>query len=325
MVSGCATTVDGNAVSQAGSGRSKQRPSSTSAPTPADADAAADLLGELTTIDPCSLIDPREFSAFGTAKLGVPDSLDDCLVEIKTSAPEPIALYLGSLDRAEAVPDLNAKPSADLGGGLRVIAYDGDTTYCNKLLVFPDGVTLSVNASLYEGEEPRLCDIVDVGMSRAVQALRAGKVKHRDFRSNSLGRIDPCTIVATNVVAAVPGLGSVAPKDYPGKHSCAWTAPDNNTRLRVMFIAGPAPKPSGQGATESTVFGRSTVFSPTPEAGSYAFCGAQTGHIPFAAGGQAGVVEIASVFVRMQKGKVDEACRAATDVANAVWPKLPKP
>jgi hypothetical protein len=51
----------------------------------------------------------------------------------------------------------------------------------------------------------------------------------------------------------------------------------------------------------------------------------QTGHIPFAFTGQEGLVEIAGVFVRKPKGQVDAACKMATDLANAVWPTLPKP
>ena len=45
----------------------------------------------------------------------------------------------------------------------------------------------------------------------------------------------------------------------------------------------------------------------------------------FRATGQTGLVEIAGVFVRMPKGRIEAACRAATDVAAALWPKLPKP
>jgi hypothetical protein len=330
MVSGCASTIDGTAVAPSGAtGRATPRPDATSpAPRPAQAGAAGTapaLLGELTTFDPCSLTDPRTFAAFGTATFGLPDSLDDCLIEIKTSAAEPITLYIGGLDRGETIPDINAKPSTDLPGGLRIVEYDSDSSYCNRLLVFADGVTLSVNASLYERDEPRLCDIVKAAVDKAVEVLRDGGVRHRDFKSNSFGRIDPCEVVGADAVAAVPGLAAVAPKRYPAEHSCAWTAADNSTRLRVIFIAGPVPKPSGQGATQTAIADRSTVLSPTPEAGGYVFCGAQTAHIPFAAKDHSDVVEIAAVFVRMERGKVAEACRAASGVAQAVWPKLPKP
>lgn len=324
LVSGCATAISGTPRTPAGAGAdSRPRSSSSSSAKPSEGTAAG-MLGELTTIDPCSLTDTRKLASFGNAEPGVPDSLDDCLIEVKTSAPEPVELYVGGLDRTESWPDINVKPATDRQHGLKVVEYDSDSTYCNHLLVFADGITLSVNAAVYEGEEPKLCDIVQAAMNTVVDVLGGGDVKHRSFARNSLGRVDPCGLVPVTALAAVPGLGSVRPKDYPAQHGCAWTAPDNSVRLRIMFTAGEPPKPTGDGAKEATVAGRASVLSPTPRAGSYVFCAQQTGHIPFRAGGQSGLVEIAAVFVRMKEGQLDAACKAATDVATAVWPKLPK-
>ncbi|HEV8560367.1 MAG TPA: hypothetical protein VGR06_28865 [Actinophytocola sp.] len=323
-VSGCATPVGGTAVAGLGAGGSASgRASSQAAPPPLG--AAEGLLGAFTSLDPCSLTDPRVFAEFGTARFGVPDSLDDCLVEIRTSASAPVTVYVGSLDRAEAMPDLGARKSTEVPGGLKVVEYAADPGYCNRLVVFADGITLSVNASLYEGEEPRLCDIVRAGVDKAVSVLREGGVRHREVARNSLSWLDPCRLVPLDTLAAVPGLDRAIPRTYPARHGCAWTAADNATRVRVMFTAGPPPKAAGRGATEAPIAGRTSVLSPTPDAGQYTFCGAQTGHIPFRAAGQTGLVEIAGVFVRMPKGQLDAACRAATDVAAALWPKLPKP
>ncbi|MFL6142240.1 MAG: hypothetical protein ACJ72N_10305 [Labedaea sp.] len=329
-VAGCTSLITGRPVARldGGSGTSGGTSSSgrpgTSSPPPEQA-GANDLLGDLTTLDPCSLTDPHEFARFGTAKLGVPDSLDDCLVEIKNADSEGITLYVGSLDRTDALPDLAAKRITELGGGLKAVEYDADSGYCNNLLVFPDGITLSVNASLFEGTEPMLCDMVKAGMDKAVAVLRAGSVKHREFAGNSLGAMDPCSVVPDEARAAVPGLAQARPRTYPARHDCAWTASDNSTRLRVMFTAGPAPRPTGPGATESSIAGRSSVLSPTPDAGDHVFCGAQTRHIEFRAAGRSGLVEIAAVFVRMRRGQVAAACRAATAVAASVWPRLPTP
>src|SRR6266540_2661654 len=166
-VSGCATTIGGTAVAGLGAGGPAGRPatSPSTAPPPG---AAEGLLGAFTSLDPCSLTDPRVSAEFGMASLGVPDSLDDCLVEIRTSASAPVTVYVGSLDRAEAMPDLGARKTTEVPGGLKVVEYAADPGYCNRLVVFADGITLSVNASLYEGDEPRLCDIVQAGVDKAV-------------------------------------------------------------------------------------------------------------------------------------------------------------
>jgi hypothetical protein len=338
-VAGCTSLISGQPVARLGGGSdsssgtssgsssgtgSSSRPGTTGTLPPGQA-TANDLLGDLATLDPCSLTDPREFAGFGTAKLGVLDSLDDCLVEIKNADSEGITLSVGGLDRVEALPDLGGKKSTELGGGLKVVEYDADSGYCNNLLVFPDGITLSVNASLFEGTEPRLCELVKAGVDKAVAVLRAGAVKHREFARNSLGAMDPCSLVSDEARAAVPGLTGARPRTYPARHDCAWTAADNSTRLRVMFTTGPEPRPTGPGATQSPIAGRSSVLSPTPDAGDYVFCGAQTRHVAFHAAGQSGLVEIAAVFVRMRRGQVDQACRAATAVATSVWPRLPTP
>ncbi|HEU5108358.1 MAG TPA: hypothetical protein VFT95_07350, partial [Micromonosporaceae bacterium] len=264
-VTSCASVVAGTPRAANGAGPA-ERPTSSGKPRPAA--EAEELIGDLTTVDPCSLTDTRELSSFGTATIGVPDSLDECLVDIKTSTA-PVVLYVGGLDRVTAFPDLAGKKSTDRAGGLRVVEYDSDDSYCNHLLVFPDGITLSVNASVYEGSQPRLCDAVRAAMDSAIEAVLLDKVDHRAYARNSLGRVDPCELMPEQALAAVPGLGSVRPKQYPGQHNCAWTAADNSVRLRLMFIAGKPPKPVGPGATEGQVAGRGSVLSPTPDAGSY--------------------------------------------------------
>src|SRR5438093_10163029 len=112
LLSGCTNEIGGSAVS----GPSSSRPAPTSLPAPQQSGGAG-LLGELSTVDPCSLTDPGVFSPFGTATLGAPDSLDDCLVEIRTSDATTVPLYVGSLDRVEALPDLAGRPSTELASG----------------------------------------------------------------------------------------------------------------------------------------------------------------------------------------------------------------
>jgi hypothetical protein len=320
MVAGCATTVSGSPRARLDS-RTESQPTST-APVPG-AEALTGL-GDRTTLDPCSLTDLSVFKPFGTASFGEPDSLDDCLVEIKTSASEPVRLYVGSLDWAEALPGINTKPSTAIYAGNKIVYYDTGANYCNQLLALSDGVTLSVNAAQYDGAEPKLCDMVTAGMNQVIHVYAFGPVKHRHLASNSLGRLDPCLLVPADALTKVPGIGSIGAKGFPGKHGCVWTGPDG-TRLRVIFTVGPPPRPAADGSAEVTIAGRASVRSPTPDAGNYVFCGLEVPHIPFAAPDHPGLVEIAAVFVRMAKGRLDPACTAATDVANAVWPRLPTP
>jgi hypothetical protein len=314
LVTGCANTIGGSAVSPPGATRPSQAAGKAS---------AADLLGPFTSIDPCSLTDPAVFARFGTAKLGVLDSLDECLIEVTTSAPDPVVVYVGSLDHVDALPDYRGKRATDLPGGLTLVDYEDDQTYCSKLLAFTDGITLTVSATLYDGTATNLCDLVRAGLDKVVEVVRDKKVQHRTFAPNSLAAIDPCATVDRAVLAAVPGLGDVEPKVYPGKHNCLWAGSDavSGPRLRVMFAVGIPPTPTGEGATAPAIAGRGSVVSPSPNAGSNVYCFVETAHIPF----QPGVSEKALVSVRLAKGQLDAACAAATAVASAVWPKLPIP
>jgi hypothetical protein len=320
-MTGCAKEINGRATGQAAPPRS----TSSDLPEP-NGGTGASLLGEFRTIDACSLTDPGEFSQFGDSKFGALDSLDECLVEIATTSPqEPISVYVGNLDNVEAFPEIRGKQSKDLPDGLKVVEYEDESTYCSQLLVFPDGITMTVSAAPYRGEETKLCEMVTAGMDKAIKVIQDGQVKHRTFPSNSLATLDPCVVVPREALAAVPNLGNAVPKAYPAKHNCLWASRDavNGPRLRLMFIAGAPPKASGQGASEVPIAGRTTVLSPSSTAGSNVYCFAEAGHVPLQ--DQPGIVEKVFVSVRLPRDLADEACKAANDVATAVWPRLPVP
>jgi hypothetical protein len=320
QVAACTKAIGGSASPAPGAVQDSSLPSQPrAAADPAPDNGTQDLLGDLTNLDACSLTDPDEFSQFGTAKFGIPDALDECLIEIKSTAEEPIRVYIGRLASPDAFPNLDGNKANDLGGGLRVVEYDAEPTYCNHLLVFTDRVTLSVNAGLYSGPEPRLCDVVRAGMDKVVKVIQLGGVKHRRFPQNSLARHDPCDQMPQSALAAIPELAGVKPTTQPSRHNCVWMSADTNTRVRVMFTAGTPPTGG------DPIGGRPSVVTPTSNAGQYVFCGVQTAHIPFSFPGQEGLVEIAGVFVRKPKGQTDAACKMATDLAGAVWPTLPKP
>jgi hypothetical protein len=321
VVAGCAKKVGGTALAD------PEATSTSNAPAaPAKHGTAQELLGDFTTIDPCSLVDLQVFRSFGTPSLGDPGSLDECLVEVKTGAKQPLSVYIGTLDRTATYSELPGKPNREVADGVKVADYDTSNSFCNQLVVFADDITLSVNAYPYEGDEPKLCEIVQAGTGAAVDAIKSGKVKHRDFAPNSLGRVDPCAVAPGTVTTSVPGLSSIKPKAYPGKHNCLWASPDsvNGARLRVMFTATKPPVAQGT-ATESTISGRKTITTPGVDSGPSKYCFVEAPHIPFQQDGVSGLYEEAYVSVRLPKAQADQACKAATAVADAVWPHLPVP
>jgi hypothetical protein len=331
LLAGCTSTVAGSPAAGQAPPSSRPsappltRPSTTTTSRPAQV-TAKDALGDLTTVEACSLTDTSVFSTFGSAALGVPDGFDSCTVEVTVGADQKVEVYLGDLDAVGQVADLPSKKSVSLPGGLTVVDYISDPDYCEKLLIFPDGIALSVTAEAFDGAPPTLCDTASAAVDKVVAVVRAGKVGHHSYPARSLSGLDPCELMPAGAIAAVPGLGSAKPRAYPAQHSCLWRAGDASTNptVRVVFAPGTAPDATQPGVTQSAIGGRPTVLTPTPEAGANAYCGADTAGAAYQLSGYSGpLVEVATVYVRMQSGQVDAACQAATALATALWPKLP--
>ncbi len=289
---------------------------------------AESVLGELTTVDPCSLTDPAVFSTFGTAEFAVPESLDYCTISVKPATDVEIVLRIGELGELSESPELAANRVRELDGGTYVAQRDAATDFCSQALVFVDEITLEVASSAYRGTLPDTCDMVTAAMDDVVRVTGDGRVEHRSPADGSLLGIDPCSLVDDVEVTALPGFAAAQRREYPGRHQCSWqtsTGPDRLS-LRVVFGAGPAPTPVGTGAENTSIAGRPSVTTPYPDGGTAAFCGVESGQLAFdEVPGQDGMVEIASVYARVPKGQVDQGCQAAVALATAVWAKLPTP
>jgi hypothetical protein len=285
---------------------------------------ASEVFDDLTTIDPCSLTSPSVFSSFGDADFATPESLDYCAISVKPSSGNEAVIAVGAFGELEAQPELQGKRVKEVDGGLWVGQQDDTPSFCSQQLVFPDGVTVQVQGSLYVGDVDA-CPMVEAGMDQLIKAVQDGDVDHRSPERDSLVLIDPCSLVDDDAVGAIPGLtGARQPNDYPGEHTCFWEVSTDVT-VRLQFGTGLKPTATGEGANEDPVAGRPTATNPYPNVGSRAFCAVETAHIPFTEVSEVDedVFELASVFVRMPAGQVAAGCTAARAVAELVWPKLP--
>jgi len=311
LLSACTTRVGGTPVA-----------GTTLPEEPAELTASS-VFDDFTTVDPCSLTSPSVFDSFGAADFSTPESLDYCAISVKPTAGGEAVLSVGAFGELAAQPELEGKRVKDVDGGLWVGQQDDTPSFCSQQLVFPDGVTLQVQGSVYDGDVDT-CPMVEAGMDQVISAVLDGDVSHRSPERDSLVLIDPCTLVDDEAVAAIPGLTGVRqPSDYPGKHTCFWKVGADVT-VRLQFGAGVQPAAVGEGATEEQVAGRATVTTPYPEVGEGSYCAVETAHLPFTAvPGADDAFELASVYVRMPKGQVAAGCTAARAVAELVWPKLP--
>ncbi|MFI7678356.1 hypothetical protein [Actinophytocola sp. NPDC049390] len=278
---------------------------------------------DLTTVAPCSLTDPEAFAEYGTPEFATPESFDYCAIRINTDGDADVLISVGAFGVLSAQPEIEGNRVKDVEPGMWVGQQNDSSSFCSQLLVFPDGVTMQVAGTVYDGSADT-CPMVDTGMEWAIDVILDGDVEHRDPQNDSLITVDPCSLVGDGDIAAIPGLDGVnRPDDYPGKHTCFWEQrPDSPVTVRVEFGAGPEPAVYGD-AKEGLVAGRQTVTSQYREINGHDYCAVETGHLPFTEIESEDVVEVASVYVRMPTGQVTKACAAATAVAELVWSELP--
>lgn len=305
FLSACTTRVGGFPVA------------ATTLPEDLTAEAAFD---DLRTVDPCSLTSLDVFDGFGGGELGKPESLDYCSVEVGGG---DVLISVGAFGVLDAVPEVRSKRVKEVDRGLWIGWQDNTPSYCSQLLVFPDGVTMQVQGTVYEGDADT-CPMVEAAMDHATEVVLDGGVEHREPGRDSLLLVDPCSLVGDGDVAAVPGLTGLRGSDeYPGRHTCFWEGPGGQVTARLQFGAGAKPAAYGNaGANENPVAGRPSATNPYPDVGEASYCAVESAGIPFAEA-DGDYFEVASVFVRMPKGQVAEGCAAATALAQKVWPKLP--
>ncbi len=285
---------------------------------------AVSLLGDLPTVDPCSLIETADVARFGTPVVAPLESLDYCALTLTTAGGTKLDLAVGFLDKVESVGELSAelKPYQ---GELRIATESGDQSHCPRRLVFSDLVTLAVTVDNYSSggsTATELCGIADAAMTAVADRVLGDKVKHRKFTGKSIGNVDPCSSVTPASIAQVPGLTTAKVRPYPAGHQCRWSKDGTPAppRARVIYSIGTPTKADAKNTTMEDVAGRQTAVTKT-SATSLVLCAAETAH--FSADG--GLSELAMVTVSLPAGsQVDAACTAAKAVAADVWAKLPK-
>ncbi len=305
-------------------------------------ETAALLLGDLTTIEPCSLTDPEVFAEFGDAEFGPPRALRQCAVLIKPNAADAVTIMIGELGRTSADHRGNPLPSKleDVADSIYTTELDEGGFSCWQTLVFDEeDLTLDVSGHNPVGVDSPIntCDMVAAGMAKVVEVVLAGEVEHRTPEPNSLVSLDPCDLVTDETVTALPGFAAAQRMASPGGHGCRWRlppGPEGRFEVSVTFSVGTMPTSRefhGLPSTSSTIAGRPSITMPF---GTY--CTVETGHIPFdEVEGATDIFETVQVYADTPPGQRDPAgqldqderedviCEGAVAVATALWPRLP--
>lgn len=305
---------------------------------------AARVLGDLATIQPCSLTSLEVFAEFGSAEFGPPESLDYCTVVVKPggaetvsltrNVAEEVAIMVGELARPSADPFLPTDKLEDVTDSIHTTRPDDVGVSCWQTVVFAEeDLALSVRSRMSPTALPvPTCDMVTAGMAKVVAVILAGEVEHRSPAPNSLIALDPCDLVPDETVTALPGFAEARRVDSPGRHQCLWRTSTGADGLRIRVTFGVAQPPE----LSTDADGNADPIAGRPSVTTYSdrFCGVETGHIPFEeVAGATGLVETVAVDADVPLGqgnpadRLDEtdpaACEGALSIAKALWPRLP--
>ncbi|MGH3860386.1 DUF3558 family protein [Actinokineospora sp.] len=308
-LSGCTSVVSGSAV-----------PNEAASALSARLGGADGGLGELSTVDFCSLLDGKaikdlarhqnvEFGSLDFCVLYAEADGEDIQVSVELSNPPPDVHGL-DLERRDWLPDpLRVGSHEDIYGG------------CEAGIFFKDRkavLAFAARSKPDEEGEPAvdrddLCDIADALREAAATVIVEGRVKHADYAAKSLGPVDPCTLLSNQQI------NKAMPTTYghrvgtPSRHRCRWGL---DAELEVAAEISDWPLDEEVYASE-TLAGRPS-FVYTSKDDEYAYCEVVTANIEDAPGTR----ETMSVLVSAKVDKPDP-CVAARAVAALVWPQLP--
>jgi hypothetical protein len=293
-------------------------PSTKSFPNP-DRIEAEDALGDLTTWNPCSVVDLDELPKAWTTTVDSPAAFEECSIAVTTDDGVVAEIQVGYL--YESDHDLNDDGAESRAGGLIVVPNYDSANACARDIVFADSIALEVRTwSENQDKTDALCAISDEVVDHVVDAVMAGRAESLRFPDNSLGEIDACELVTAEVVAVVPGLSpAVRPEPQVSTHSCWWANETADAMLNIEFEIGHLPV----GDSGSTVDGRFTAVTQYADGEDSSLCLADGEHVPFKYDSKQGLMERVAIYVYQKPGQVEAACTAASAVAAALWPKLP--
>jgi hypothetical protein len=291
-------------------------PSTRSFPDP-DRIQAEDALGDLTTWNPCSVVDLDELPESWTATVDSPAAFENCAISVTRDDGVVAEVQVGYL--YEADPDADEAEARE--GGLTIVPADDSANACARDIVFADGIALEVRSwSDDQTNNDAMCAISDEVVDRVIDAVLAGRSESLRFPENSIGEIDPCDLVTSEVLAIVPGLSpDVRPEPQVAGHSCWWASRTEEATLNIEFGIGHLPV----GDSGTTVQGRYTTITRYADGEDSSLCVVDGEHVPFEYDSKPGLMERVGIYVYQKPGQVETACTAASAVAAALWPKLP--
>jgi tRNA A-37 threonylcarbamoyl transferase component Bud32 len=272
------------------------------------------VIDDPLTADPCSLVDVRALRAHGNADIARGKSpFAGCRVDLTGS----IAVFI-EFDSAAFAGSLTG--AREEVGPLAIIRPDsGDQFACNRRIRLPDNNVVYVYSLRFGGETADLCAIAETGVVGAMDILLERGIGARAplDDAHALARIDSCSLLQTNDLAAPLGAHPRPARQGFGGWRCRWSSTVFESSVNIAFYRSHLL--THEGGTPNTFGGRPGSIITRP-AGS---CIADISHddVPGDGSWPMDVVRI-GVDGPMP---VELKCEYARTLANAAAARLPPP
>lgn len=276
-----------------------------------------EALGELTTVDFCSLLDERKLREADVSVELATSGFLRCYAEVELGT---VGLSVTIGDLYEATPLLQADESRELARSVHRRHFEEDWA-CWRELVFADEVALDITVREAYGDiegrpgDAEMCIVADLVTDGVQQAAYFGTGETMTFAEGSLAELEPCSLLTIDEAADVLDVESVLPEQALGGEGCSWWwygEPYVGTDVEFEVY--------DLGTDASDYFEEDIGGRPTTTYIGEADCALETPHmlVPAEAPTE---WEVVSVYVYDEEG---DPCAAATELAELIWPRLPE-
>ncbi|MEU9184718.1 serine/threonine-protein kinase [Streptomyces sp. NPDC048484] len=200
------------------------------------ATAQAGAIGDERTADPCGLLDAASLSRFGGTALD-PEygEIDRCDVLVRNNSGDDTAGVQVNLDSDR--DDFDDILSTRLVGSLTVVTLKREGRACERAVLTTDGKQVRVIGKQLGKGSPDPCQMADAASDHVVGVLAEGPVPRRPSTpvTNSLARLDTCTLLDATELKRLPGV-EVDNRDRGfGSWNCDWSSDDGNREVEIQF------------------------------------------------------------------------------------------
>ncbi|MFJ8753944.1 serine/threonine-protein kinase [Streptomyces sp. NPDC102441] len=200
------------------------------------ATAQAGAIGDERTADPCGLLGAASLSRFGSTALD-PDygEVDRCDVLVRNSSGDDIADVEVNLDSDR--DEFDEVLSTRVVGSVTVVTLKREEEACDRAVLTPDAKQIRVRGKQLGEAAPDPCLMADAATDHVVGVLADGPVPRRSPApaTNSLARLDTCTLLGADELKRLPGVEMDNQDRGFGSWDCDWSSGDGNRAVEIQI------------------------------------------------------------------------------------------